>query len=109
MELNIGLRHHMKLHIMSLHELIHLLDYTMPGMKGMLASWNEGNRKDKLSDFMERFWHYDMITALSENEFIEKYKLWAKDTEAAFSMLVAHISRSEDFICFTCFKYLMFL
>ena len=72
-------RHYMKLHIMSLHELIHLLDYTMPGIKDMLASWNEGNRKDKLSDFVERFWHYDVITELSEIEFIEQYKLWAKE------------------------------
>lgn len=72
-------RHYMKLHIMSLHELIHLLDYTMPGIKGMLASWNEGTRKDKLSDFVERFWHYDIITTYSENEFIEQYKLWAKE------------------------------
>lgn len=72
-------RHYMKLHIMSLHELIHLLDYTMPGIKGMLASWNEGTRKDKLSDFVEQFWHYDMITAYSENEFIEEYKFWARE------------------------------
>jgi len=72
-------RHYMKLHIMSLHELTHLLDYTMPGIKGMLASWNEGNRKDKLSDFVERFWHYDRITCLSEAEFIEQYTIWAKE------------------------------
>ena len=69
----------MKLHIMSLHELTHLLDYTMPGIKGMLASWNEGNRKDKLSDFVERFWHYDTITCLSETEFIKQYTFWAKE------------------------------
>ena len=72
-------RHYMKLHIMSLHELTHLLDYTMPGIKGMLASWNEGNRKDKLSDFVEHFWHYDNITCLSETEFIEQYTIWAKE------------------------------
>lgn len=66
-------RHYMKLHIMSLHELIHLLNYTTPGIKGLLTSWNEGNRKDKLSDFVERFWHYDKITCLSEMEFIEQY------------------------------------
>lgn len=72
-------RHYMKLHIMSLHELTHLLDYTMPGIKGMLASWNEGTRKDKLSDFVERFWHFDMITTHSEQEFIEQYQLWAKE------------------------------
>ncbi len=72
-------RHYMKLHIMSLHELTHLPDYTMPGIKRMPASWNEGNRKDKLSDFVERFWHYDNITRLSEKEFIEQYTLWAKE------------------------------
>lgn len=72
-------RHYMKLHIMSLHELTHLLDYTMPRIKGMLASWNEGNRKDKLSDFVERFWHYDTITCLSETEFIKQYMSWAKE------------------------------
>lgn len=72
-------RHYMKLHITSLHELTHLLDYTMPGIKNMLASWNEGSRKDKLSDFVERFWHFDMITMHSEQEFIEQYRLWAKE------------------------------
>lgn len=72
-------RHYMKLHIMSLHELTHILDYTMPGIKKMLASWNEENRKDKLSDFVEQFWHFDEITNLSESEFIEKYKDWAKE------------------------------
>lgn len=72
-------RHYMKLHIMSLHELTHLLDYTMPGIKGILASWNEGTRKDKLSDFVERFWHFDMITVHSEHEFIKQYQLWAEE------------------------------
>lgn len=72
-------RHYMKLHIMSLHELTHLLDYTMHGIKGMLASWNEGNRKDELSDFVERFWRYDTIICLSETEFIKHYTFWAKE------------------------------
>lgn len=72
-------RHYMKLHVTSLHELTHLLDYTMPGIKTMLASWNEGNRKDKLSDFVEQFWHFDEITKYSESEFIDAYVAWAKD------------------------------
>lgn len=72
-------RHYMKLHINSLHELTHLLDYTMPEIKGMLASWNEGNRKDKLSDFVESFWHYDKITCLDGTEFINQYINWAKE------------------------------
>lgn len=63
-------RHYMKLH---------LLDLTMPGIKNLLASWNETNRKDKRSDFVERFWHYDVITSMSEQEFTEEYILWAKE------------------------------
>ena len=51
----------------------------MPGIKGMFASWNEGNRKDKLSDFVESFWHYDKITCLDEMEFINQYINWAKE------------------------------
>lgn len=72
-------RHYMKLHLLSLAELTHLLDLTMPGIKNLLASWNETNRKDKRSDFVERFWHYDVITSMSEQEFTEKYILWAKE------------------------------
>jgi len=72
-------RHYMKLHLLSLAELTHLLDLTMPGIKNLLASWNETNRKDKRSDFVERFWHYDVITSMSEQEFTEEYILWAKE------------------------------
>ena len=72
-------RHYMKLHIMSLHELTHLLDYTMPGIKDMLASWNEGTRKDTMSNFVEHFWHFDMTTVHSEHEFIKQYQLGAKE------------------------------
>ena len=59
----------MKLHVMSLQELTHLLDYTMPGIKIILKSWNESNGKDKLGDFVEVFWHYDCITCLEKFEF----------------------------------------
>lgn len=83
-------RHYMKLHIMSLHELIHLLDYTMPGIKGMLKSWNEASRKDKLSDFVEKYWHYDVITRLSEAEFKEQYIAWAKEKKYHQSQDKAH-------------------
>ena len=31
--------------------------------------WNEVNNKDKLSDFVERFWHFDQITSLSRDSF----------------------------------------
>lgn len=102
-------RHYMKLHIMSLHELTHLLDYTMPGIKGMLASWNEGNRKDKLSDFVERFWHYDNITRLSEKEFIEQHTLWAKEKKYHQSQDKAIAIYAMTHIRIDCSVYLLSL
>lgn len=33
----------------------------MPGSKQELKSWSEDNGKDKLGDFVDRYWHYDNI------------------------------------------------
>ncbi len=71
-------RHYMDMHIQALQELTHVLDYVMPGIKGLFNSWTESNNKDKLSDFVERFWHYDLITSMSCEEFIEAYNEWAR-------------------------------
>ena len=71
-------RHYMEMHIQALLELTHVLDYVMPGIKGLFNSWTESNNKDKLSDFVERFWHYDLITSMSCEEFIEAYNEWAR-------------------------------
>ena len=72
-------RHYMELHVKALQGLTHVLDYTMPGIKKLLKSWNETNNKDKLSDFVEKFWHFDTITAMSQEEFISSYFEWAKE------------------------------
>ena len=69
----------MQTHVKHVQELTHLLDYTAPGLKAMFNSWNEHSNRDKLSDFVERFWHFDLITSLSREEFVEQYLLWAKE------------------------------
>ena len=76
----LGRQYHrlMKTHVQAVQELTHLLDYTAPGLKGMFNSWTEYSNKDKLCDFVERFWHFDLITSLSREEFVEQYLLWAK-------------------------------
>ncbi|MBO4459430.1 MAG: IS110 family transposase [Clostridiales bacterium] len=71
-------RHYMEMHIQALQELTHILDYVMPGIKGLFNSWTESNNRDKLSDFVERFWHYDLIISMSCEEFIEAYNEWAR-------------------------------
>jgi transposase len=72
-------RYYMELHVKALQELTHILDYTMPGIKEMFNSWNETSNKDKLSDFVERYWHFDLISSMSKEEFISDYMIWAKE------------------------------
>lgn len=72
-------RYYMELHVKALQELTHILDYVMPGIKKMFNSWNEANGKDKLSDFVEKYWHFDLIAAMSIEEFTEEYLAWAKE------------------------------
>lgn len=71
-------RHYMRIHVASLQELTHILDYTMPGIKKEFKSWDSDNGKDKLSDFVEKYWHYDNIRKKSERQFVESYLNWAK-------------------------------
>lgn len=70
--------HYMRMRIESIQTLTHMLDYTMPGIKTLLKGWNEVNNKDKLSDFVEKYWHYDNITGMTESRFINSYIKWAK-------------------------------
>ena len=70
--------HYMRLRIVSVQELTHLLDYTMPGIKTLLKGWVETNGKDKLADFALEYWHYDNITNKTEAQFTEEYLIWAK-------------------------------
>ena len=73
--------HYMELHVKGLLELTHLLDYTMPRIKKEFKSWQEASGKDKQSDFVEHYWHYDLITAMSKDEFIEDYVEWARENK----------------------------
>lgn len=70
-------RHYMELHIAALQALTHIWDYTMPGTKKLLKGWNEAN--NKLSDFVEMFWHSDVIVAMNRDEFVSAYVQWAKE------------------------------
>ena len=66
-------RHYMRIHVASLLELTHILDYTMPGVKKEFNSWNPESGRDKLADFVEKYWHYDNIRKKSERQFVESY------------------------------------
>ena len=55
-----------------------LLDRTLPGIKPLLKSHIRTTGKNKLCDFVEKFWHCDVITGMSENKFVYEYIKWAK-------------------------------
>lgn len=71
--------HYIKVKVNSKLALTSILDRTMPGIKKLLSGKrSEKPTKDKLSDFVEKYWHYDNITRMTENKFVESYKKWAK-------------------------------
>lgn len=71
--------HYINIKIESKLALTNILDRTMPGIKKLLSGKrSEEPTKDKLSDFVEEYWHYDNITKKSEICFISGYCHWAK-------------------------------
>jgi transposase len=58
--------------------LMNLLDRTMPGIKTMFGGKRSGEpSKDKLCDFVIRYWHYDTILKMGEAGFVKSYSIWA--------------------------------
>lgn len=56
-------RYYIDLHVKALQGLTHILDYVRLGIQKMFSSWSEA--KGKLSDFVERFWHFELITSMN--------------------------------------------
>jgi transposase len=77
-ELNIYSRqyyHYMKLLFKEKLNLVNILDKTMPGITSLLTDRHGGS---KLSDFADRFVHYQNIIDKSEKRFIQNYESWIK-------------------------------
>lgn len=60
-------------------QLANLLDCVMPGIKTILQGAVPAySTKDKLCDFVEKYWHYDNIKKMSEKQFLSDYAKWTK-------------------------------
>jgi len=71
--------HYITMKVSSKLTLTHLIDRTMPGIKKLLSGTDADKpTKDKLSDFIEEYWHYDNIIKISEKRFIADYCRWAR-------------------------------
>jgi transposase len=71
--------HYIKIRVQSKLTLTSILDHTMPEIKRILTGQPAVSRRDKLSDFVEKYWHYDNIKRMSEDEFVVDYCLWTKE------------------------------
>ena len=56
-----------------------LIVQTMPGIKTVIWNRSDVPDEDKLCDFVREYWHYDNITCMPEQDFIEYYNSWAKE------------------------------
>lgn len=70
--------HYVKILANAKVNLTDMLDRTLPGIKPLLKSNIRTTGKNKLCDFVEKFWHCDVITNMSESKFTSEYIKWAK-------------------------------
>ncbi|MDO5443634.1 MAG: IS110 family transposase [Bacteroidia bacterium] len=76
--------------IQAKQNLLWLLERTMPGITRHLRNGHADCENNKLSDFAERYWHYDNITAISEEAFTADFLAWAKEKGYHRSVSKAH-------------------
>ena len=57
-----------------------ILEQVLPGIKKLVNSMNPTKfERDKLLDFVEKYWHFDIILEFSEYEFVEDYLNWCRE------------------------------
>ena len=59
----------------------HLIDQVAPGINTLFTGYSYQYHTNHLADFLETFWHYDLITKLSYKQFEKKFKSWANKKE----------------------------
>ena len=78
-ELNRNYQHYMDLRINQMNFIDQTIHQTFPGIKKLIPHGSGDFSKDKLLDFLEKWWHKDLVLEKSEEEFVEEYKTWAKE------------------------------
>ena len=76
---------HMKTATALQNNLISLLDKTFPGANNIFDSPVRDDGHQKWVDFVLDFWHADIISAMSQERFIERYAKWCKRRNYNFS------------------------
>ena len=56
----------------------HIIDQVTPGINSLFSGYSYQYKTNHLADFLEMFWHYDLISKLSYKQFKRKYDIWVK-------------------------------
>lgn len=78
-ELNRSYQHYMELRINQMNYVDQITHQTFPGIKTLIPHNSGDFSKDKLLDFLKKWWHKDLVLEKTEEEFVEEYKRWAKE------------------------------
>ena len=78
-ELNRSYQHYMDLRINQMNYIDQTISQTFPGIKNLIPHGSNNFSKDKLLDFLEKWWHKNIVLEKTEEKFIEEYKNWAKE------------------------------
>ena len=78
-ELNRSYQHYMELRINQMNYIDQTIHQTFPGIKKLIPHNSGDFSKDKLLDFLEKWWHKDLVLGKTEEDFVEEYKSWAKE------------------------------
>lgn len=58
--------------------LLNITERTMPNIDKLIENDSQNIKRDKFNSFVAKFIHYDNISSLTEKQFINEYKKWAK-------------------------------
>lgn len=75
-----------KIQTMLKNNLIALLDMTFPGANRLFTSPARIDGTEKWIDFVDKFWHCDCVSGVSENTFIVRYQKWCSKHGYHFSV-----------------------
>ena len=78
-ELNRSYHHYMELRINQMNFIDQTISQTFPGIKKLIPHASGDFSKDKLLDFLEIWWHKNLVLENPEEKFIEDFKNWAKE------------------------------
>ena len=59
------------------NNLIALVDKCFPGVNKMFSNHAKADGSEKWVDFVEKFWHCDVVTAMSKAKFTTQYNKWS--------------------------------